>query len=115
MKCLRLAAEASGLQRAPCVAWFAETVIGRNMLDFGLSGWMADFGEYQPTNVRLASGLDGMLAHNAWPALWARVNAEAVASRGTTGEALVFTRAGDQSPYPLVAPPRPLNTIVARR
>ena len=28
--------------------WFAERVIGQNMLDFGLSGWMADFGEYLP-------------------------------------------------------------------
>ena len=28
--------------------WFAERVIGRKMLDFGLSGWMADFGEYLP-------------------------------------------------------------------
>lgn len=75
-------------------AWFAETVIGRNMLDFGLSGWMADFGEYLPTDVRLANGQEGMLAHNAWPTLWAKVNAEAVAARGLTGEALFFMRAG---------------------
>jgi alpha-glucosidase len=74
--------------------WFAEDVIGRNMLDFGLSGWMADFGEYLPTDVRLADGSDAMLAHNAWPVLWAKVNADAVASRGRTGEALFFMRAG---------------------
>ncbi|QUD88711.1 alpha-glucosidase [Phenylobacterium montanum] len=75
-------------------AWFEDVVIGRNMLDFGLSGWMADFGEYLPHDVRLASGLDGMLAHNAWPTLWGQVNARAVASRGKTGEALFFMRAG---------------------
>ena len=40
--------------------WFAERVIGREMLDIGLAGWMADFGEYLPTDVRLANGLDGM-------------------------------------------------------
>lgn len=74
--------------------WFAETVIGQHMLDFGLSGWMADFGEYLPHDVRLSSGLDGMLAHNAWPTLWAEVNAKAVASRGKTGDALFFMRAG---------------------
>ena len=74
--------------------WFAHRVIGREMLDFGLSGWMADFGEYLPTDVRLASGMDGMLAHNAWPVLWAEVNAKAVASRGGTGEAVFFMRAG---------------------
>ncbi|MDE2304943.1 MAG: alpha-glucosidase [Gammaproteobacteria bacterium] len=74
--------------------WFVDRVIGRNMLDFGLSGWMADFGEYLPTDVRLASGLDGMLAHNAWPTIWAKVNADAVASRGKTGDTLFFMRAG---------------------
>ncbi|MDE2356672.1 MAG: alpha-glucosidase [Alphaproteobacteria bacterium] len=74
--------------------WFAEEVIGREMLDLGLAGWMADFGEYLPHDVRLASGLDGLLAHNAWPTLWAEVNARAVASRGRTGDALFFMRAG---------------------
>jgi alpha-glucosidase len=76
------------------VEWFEEQVIGRNMLDFGLSGWMADFGEYLPADVKLASGLDGMLAHNAWPTLWAKVNADAVQRRGKTGDTLFFMRAG---------------------
>ena len=75
-------------------AWFSEVIIGQNMLDFGLAGWMADFGEYLPQDARLASGLDGLLAHNAWPTLWAEVNAKAVASRGKTGQALFFMRAG---------------------
>ena len=74
--------------------WFEEEIIGREMLDFGLSGWMADFGEYLPTDVKLANGVDGMLMHNAWPTLWAAVNARAVAKRGMTGEALFFLRAG---------------------
>ena len=76
-------------------AWFAERVIGRNMLDdAGLSGWMADFGEYLPIDVHLANGADARLMHNAWPVLWAEVNARAVASRGLTGDALFFMRAG---------------------
>lgn len=75
-------------------AWFADTIIGGNLIDFGLSGWMADFGEYLPTDVRLANGMDGMRAHNAWPALWAEVNAKGVAGRGKTGEALFFMRSG---------------------
>lgn len=74
--------------------WYADRVIGREMLDLGLSGWMADFGEYLPTDVRLHDGSDGMLAHNAWPTLWAEVNARAVASRGKTGDAVFFMRAG---------------------
>ncbi|MEE1658058.1 alpha-glucosidase [Microvirga sp. CF3062] len=74
--------------------WFAERVIGQNMIDFGLSGWMADFGEYLPIDVKLANGIDAKVMHNAWPTLWAEVNARAVESRGKTGETLFFMRAG---------------------
>lgn len=79
---------------AEAAAWFAERIIGVNMLDYGLSGWMADFGEYLPTDVHLANGVDAKLMHNRWPTLWAEVNARAVASRGKTGEALFFMRSG---------------------
>ena len=75
-------------------AWFAERVLGREMLDIGVSGWMADFGEYLPTDVRLADGSDPMEAHNLWPVLWAKVNDMALASRGRQGDALFFMRAG---------------------
>jgi alpha-glucosidase len=74
-------------------AWFAEDVIGKRMLDFGLDGWMADFGEYLPTDLRLHDG-DPMEEHNRWPVRWAEVNARAVASRGRTGDVLWFMRAG---------------------
>jgi alpha-glucosidase len=74
--------------------WFAEKVLGREMLDMGVSGWMADFGEYLPTDVRLADGSDPMEAHNRWPVLWGQVNAQAVESRGKTGDAVFFMRAG---------------------
>ena len=74
--------------------WFAERVIGREMLDIGIAGWMADFGEYLPVDAQLADGSDAMDAHNRWPVLWARVNADAVAARGKTGEATFFMRAG---------------------
>lgn len=73
--------------------WFAEEVIGKRMLDFGLDGWMADFGEYLPTDLRLFDG-DPMREHNRWPVRWAEVNARAVASRGRTGDVLWFMRAG---------------------
>ncbi|MBB3019676.1 alpha-glucosidase [Microvirga lupini] len=75
-------------------AWFAERVIGQNMIDYGLSGWMADFGEYLPIDVKLANDVDAKVMHNAWPTLWAEVNARAVESRGRTGEILFFMRAG---------------------
>jgi alpha-glucosidase len=74
-------------------AWFSEEIIGKLMLDFGLDGWMADFGEYLPVDLRLRQG-DPMHEHNRWPVHWAKVNADAVASRGRTGDALFFMRAG---------------------
>ncbi len=80
--------------REETCAWFAEKVLAREMLDIGMAGWMADFGEYLPTDVRLADGSDPLEAHNRWPVLWAEVNARAVESRGKTGEAVFFMRAG---------------------
>jgi alpha-glucosidase len=80
--------------RPAAAAWFAERIIGRNMIDFGLSGWMADFGEYLPVDVHLGNGVEARAIHNAWPVLWAEVNARAVASRGRVGDILFFMRAG---------------------
>jgi sulfoquinovosidase len=73
--------------------WFAGEIIGKQMLDIGIDGWMADFGEYLPVDLRLHRG-DPMAEHNRWPVHWAKVNADAVASRGRTGDALFFMRAG---------------------
>lgn len=73
--------------------WY-KRVIQIHMIDFGLDGWMADFGEYLPTDAKLFNGEPAMLMHNAWPALWARVNFEAVDEAGKTEEIVYFMRAG---------------------
>jgi sulfoquinovosidase len=73
--------------------WFAARILCTNMLALGLSGWMADFGEYLPIDARLMHG-DANLLHNAWPTLWAEVNANAIARAGRAGDALFFMRAG---------------------
>ncbi len=64
------------------------------MIDFGFSGWMADFGEYLPTDAVLYSGESAELIHNTWPARWAKLNREAVEEAGKLGEIMFFTRAG---------------------
>lgn len=69
-------------------------IIKKNMIDFGFSGWMADFGEYLPTDAVLYSGEDAELVHNTWPARWAKLNREAVEESGKLGEIMFFTRAG---------------------
>ena len=71
-----------------------KNIIKKNMIEFGLSGWMADFGEYLPTDCVLFSGEDPKKVHNTWPARWAQVNREAVEESGKLGEIFFFTRAG---------------------
>ena len=70
-------------------------IIKTNMIEFGLSGWMADFGEYLPTDCVLYSGENAELVHNTWPARWAKLNREAVEESGKLGEIMFFTRAGN--------------------
>ncbi|MBR2590552.1 MAG: alpha-glucosidase [Clostridia bacterium] len=74
-------------------AWIKQ-IIKENMIDFGFSGWMADFGEYLPTDCVLYSGENPELVHNTWPARWAQANREAVEESGKLGEIMFFTRAG---------------------
>lgn len=73
--------------------WY-KNVIKTNMIDLGLGGWMADFGEYLATDAVLADGRTGMEAHNEWPALWAKLNREAVEESGKLGEVVFFMRSG---------------------
>ncbi len=69
-------------------------IIKENMIGFGLAGWMADFGEYLPTDCVLFSGEDPYIVHNTWPTLWAKVNREALRETGKEGEIFFYTRAG---------------------
>jgi alpha-glucosidase len=77
---------------APAAEWYKD-VIKKYLIGFGLSGWMADFGEYLPTDIVLHSGEDPEIMHNAWPALWAEINARAVAESGRD-DVVFFMRAG---------------------
>ncbi len=64
--------------------WY-KNIIRTSLLDAGMSGWMADFGEYLPTDAILYSGEDAKLAHNRWPVLWASLNREAIAEWSVSG------------------------------
>ncbi len=78
----------------PAAAAWYQGIIRENMLRLGLRGWMADFGEYLPTDCVLHSGMNPIEAHNAWPTLWAKVNYDALANSGLLGEVAFFTRSG---------------------
>ena len=74
--------------------WFKD-IIRTYSIDIGIDGWMADFGEYLPTDdLMLSNGRPPMLEHNHWPVLWARCNYDAVRESGKDGEILYFMRAG---------------------
>ncbi|MCL6454205.1 MAG: alpha-glucosidase [Alicyclobacillus sp.] len=73
-------------------AWL-KRVIQTELLDFGSCGWMADFGEYLPTDAVLYDGCAEEM-HNRWPVLWAQLNHEVLEASGRLGDAVFFTRAG---------------------
>lgn len=78
----------------PAAAEFIkETLIKKNMLDRGVDGYMADFGEYLPVDSVLHSG-DPAEMHNEWPVLWAKINREAVDSHPRGKDVFFFTRSG---------------------
>jgi len=74
--------------------WYKK-VIKKNLIDFGLNGWMADFGEYLPIDAVLFNKMDPLEAHNLWPGLWAKLNYEVVQEAGLKKDNLFFMRAGN--------------------
>ena len=80
------------LTNPDAVDYIKKVLIGRNMLDLGVSGWMADFGEYLPVDCVLHDG-DPAKLHNQWPVLWAKVNREAIEEYGAK-DVMFFTRSG---------------------
>jgi sulfoquinovosidase len=73
--------------------WYKD-VIKKNLIDQGMMGWMADFGEYLPVDCVLHNGVDAKKMHNEWPVLWAKCNYEAVREQGLLGKVFYFMRAG---------------------
>ena len=71
--------------------WY-KGIIKEDMIGIGLSGWMADFGEYLPTDAVVYGNVADKL-HNRWPSLWAKCCYEAVKECGKEDEIFYFNRA----------------------
>ncbi len=69
---------------------YYKTLIKKQMMDLGMAGWMADFGEYLPTDALLHRG-EAKLVHNHYPELWAQCHQEAINEH--KNKAFIFTRA----------------------
>ena len=80
------------LTNPEAVRFTKDVLIKKNMLDLGVSGWMADFGEYLPVDCVLHNG-DPKELHNYWPVLWAKLNREAVEEYGKE-DIMFFMRSG---------------------
>lgn len=78
----------------PAAVRWTKDLIKKNMIGMGLSGWMADFGEWLPYDAKLYSGIDAKIYHNRYPVDWARINREAIKEAGMEGKIVFFTRAG---------------------
>lgn len=59
-------------------------------LAIGFDGWMADYGEWLPTDARLDSGADALSAHQAYPVWWQALNEDVLAGHDAT----FFSRSG---------------------
>lgn len=74
--------------------WMIE-IIRKEMIDKGLSGWMADFAEWFPPDALTHNCKGGCaVLHNMYAAEWARINKEAVKRAGKEDDIIVFHRSG---------------------
>ena len=80
------------LTNPEAVRFTKDVLIKQNMLALGVSGWMADFGEYLPVDCVLHDGAPAQL-HNRWPVMWAKLNREAIEEYGDE-DVMFFTRSG---------------------
>lgn len=78
----------------PAAFQWMKQVIKHNLIDVGLSGWMADYGEWLPLDAVLFSGEDAFDYHNQYAVDWARLNREAIQEAGREGDIVFFTRSG---------------------
>lgn len=73
--------------------WFKD-VIKKNMIVFGCSGWMVDFGEYLLIDMYLYNGVSVEIMYNVWFVLWVKCNYEVLQEIGKFGEILFFMCVG---------------------
>ncbi|MFX1448031.1 MAG: alpha-glucosidase [Promethearchaeota archaeon] len=81
------------LSNPETIKWFKE-IVKENMIKIGLSGWMADYGEYLPIDGVIHSGESSETFHNKFPVIFAKVNYEAIKEANKLEDVVFFTRAG---------------------
>ncbi len=72
--------------------WIKNIIKKELITNAGFKGWMADYAEALPLDAVIHTGTAHRF-HNAYPAVWARLNAEAIAESGCT-DCVFFMRSG---------------------
>ncbi len=81
------------LTNPQAVLWI-KNIIKTNMVEAGLAGWMADFGEWLPLDAKLFNGMEGREYHNQYVVDWAKLNREVIRECGKEDSLLFFNRSG---------------------
>jgi len=78
----------------PATRTYVEGFLSAMEHDYGMDGWMVDFGEWLPTDATLSDGSDAMLQHNLYPSEWHRLSREVMDSARPDGDYALFSRSG---------------------
>jgi alpha-glucosidase len=62
--------------------------------DYGMDGWMSDFGEWTPIDAVYASGVNPVAEHDLFPIAWMRMSREVMDELRPDGDWVVFSRSG---------------------
>ena len=77
----------------PATYDYVEGFLSAMVTDLGFDGWMADFGEWLPTDAQLFAG-DARLLHNLYPAAWHKASRDVMDALRPDGDYAVFSRSG---------------------
>ncbi len=77
----------------PATRTYIQGFLRTMVRDYGIDGWMADFGEWLPTDAILHEG-DARLAHNLYPAMWHATSRAVFDELRPDGDWVVFSRSG---------------------
>lgn len=77
----------------PATRTYIQGFLRTMVRDYGIDGWMADFGEWLPTDAVLHEG-DARLVHNLYPAMWHETSRAVFDELRPDGDWVVFSRSG---------------------
>lgn len=81
------------LNNPKTIGWI-KSVVKNNMLGIGLSGWMADYGEYVPIDSKNHLEENSVEFHNKYPVLFAKLMYELLKEQNKLSDIFYFHRSG---------------------